>query len=215
MFLKIIQRCCGRATAFGLTVRTRLLCKSSGSLSYIDHRGGLKISWRDIKLGASVRISRNPRLEAISRWGNQYFAPSITIKDQTTIEQNVHISICGEFEIGQGCVISSAVFVTDLDHVVQSGISVQNTQIVHKKTTIGNCVFIGSGAKILAGARIGNNCIIGANAVVLGGVYPDGAILVGVPARVLQKTEVIGSASIPGNPNEKPDPAAADLSDLA
>lgn len=51
--------------------------------------------------------------------------------------------------------------------------------------TIGDNVFIGTGAKVLGGIRVGNNVRIGAGAVVLSDV-PDGATVVGVPARVVK-----------------------------
>jgi serine O-acetyltransferase len=50
--------------------------------------------------------------------------------------------------------------------------------------TIGDNVFIGTGAKVLGGIRIGDNVRIGANAVVLDDV-PAGATVVGIPARVV------------------------------
>ncbi len=50
--------------------------------------------------------------------------------------------------------------------------------------TIGDNVFIGTGAKVLGGIHVGNAVRIGANAVVLDDV-PDGATVVGIPARVV------------------------------
>ena len=49
--------------------------------------------------------------------------------------------------------------------------------------TIGDDVFIGTGAKLLGGIHIGDGARIGANAVVLSDV-PAGATAVGVPAKV-------------------------------
>ena len=51
---------------------------------------------------------------------------------------------------------------------------------------IGDYVYIGVGAKLLGGIKIGNNVKVGANAVVLEDV-PDGATVVGIPARILRK----------------------------
>lgn len=51
--------------------------------------------------------------------------------------------------------------------------------------TIGNDVFIGSGAKILGPINIGSNSKIGANSVVLNDV-PEGATVVGVAAKVVK-----------------------------
>jgi len=50
---------------------------------------------------------------------------------------------------------------------------------------VGNNVFIGSGAKILGKISVGNNSRIGANAVVISNV-PEGATVVGVPAKVVK-----------------------------
>lgn len=49
---------------------------------------------------------------------------------------------------------------------------------------IGNGVTLYSGAKIIGAIELGNNVTVGANAVVLESV-PDGATVVGVPARVV------------------------------
>lgn len=49
---------------------------------------------------------------------------------------------------------------------------------------IGDRVFVGAGAKIIGEVTIGNDVIIGANAVVTKDV-PDGAVVGGVPAKIL------------------------------
>lgn len=49
---------------------------------------------------------------------------------------------------------------------------------------LGDNVMISTGAKIIGKVRIGNNVIVGANAVVTKDV-PDNAIVVGVPAKIL------------------------------
>ena len=51
--------------------------------------------------------------------------------------------------------------------------------------SIGNNVYIGSGAYIMPGVTIGDNCIIGASAVVTKDI-PANSVAVGVPARVIR-----------------------------
>lgn len=57
--------------------------------------------------------------------------------------------------------------------------------IASKKTKIGNDVWIGQNAVIMAGVNIGDGAVIGSGAVVTKDV-PDYAIAVGVPAKVIK-----------------------------
>lgn len=55
---------------------------------------------------------------------------------------------------------------------------------------VGNNVFIGQNCTILLNTRIGNNSIIGAGSVVRG-KFPDNAIILGNPARVVTDMKVM------------------------
>ena len=71
--------------------------------------------------------------------------------------------------------------------VIESGVVIgaaRNGEPV-EVPTLGDDIFIGSGAKILGGIKIGSRVKIGANAVVLSDV-PDGATVVGIPAKVVK-----------------------------
>jgi serine O-acetyltransferase len=54
--------------------------------------------------------------------------------------------------------------------------------------TIGNDVFIATGAKILGDLKVGDNSVIGANAVVVKDV-PANCVVAGIPAKVI-KTDI-------------------------
>ena len=72
---------------------------------------------------------------------------------------------------------------------IGAGVTVGHRAIVHG-CTIGDDTLIGMGATILNGARIGRNCIVGANALVREGAdFPDGSLIVGVPARSVPASE--------------------------
>ena len=71
-----------------------------------------------------------------------------------------------------------------------------NEKTYKRHPTLGDNVFVGSGAKILGPVKIGSNAKIGANSVVLSDV-PEGATVVGVRAKVVK----IGGAPA-GRPEE-------------
>ncbi|HEV2543118.1 MAG TPA: gamma carbonic anhydrase family protein [Methylobacterium sp.] len=68
---------------------------------------------------------------------------------------------------------------------IGEGVTVGHGAIVHG-CTIGADTLIGMGATVLNGARIGRGCIVGANALVREGAeFPDGSLIVGVPAKAV------------------------------
>ena len=60
---------------------------------------------------------------------------------------------------------------------------------------LGDDIFVGAGAKIVGGIKIGSRVKIGANAVVLRDL-PDGATAVGVPARIVNRGEKVGTTDL-------------------
>lgn len=65
--------------------------------------------------------------------------------------------------------------------------------------TIGDNVYIGTGAKVIGRIQVGDNVVIGANAVVVRDV-PDDSMAVGIPARVRPRGEA--AADMPEDPEE-------------
>lgn len=56
--------------------------------------------------------------------------------------------------------------------------------------TLGDNALVGMGAIVLNGAKIGANCLVGAGALVAEGKsFPDGSLIVGVPARVVRSLD--------------------------
>lgn len=100
----------------------------------------------------------------------------VEIGDNFRIDHFGGIVISGYAKFGDNCVVRNGVTV---------GLRREGDPVAPH---IGNNVNIGAGAKILGRIRVGNNVDVGANAVVLHDV-PDDSIAVGVPAKVLPKTE--------------------------
>ena len=56
--------------------------------------------------------------------------------------------------------------------------------------TIGDKSLIGMGAIVLNGAKIGSNCLVGAGALITEGKeFPDGAVILGAPAKAVRETD--------------------------
>lgn len=76
------------------------------------------------------------------------------------------------------------------------GVTVGHRAIVHG-CTIGANSLIGMGATVLNGARIGRNCIVGANALVKEGAeFPDGSLIVGMPAKSIRSLDEASAADL-------------------
>jgi len=95
---------------------------------------------------------------------------------------------------GMGVVIGETAEIGN-DVLIYQGVVLGGTTLQKKKRhpTIGNNVVIGSAAILLGPITVGDGARIGANSVVVGSV-PPGAVVVGVPGRVVedrQKTSVM------------------------
>ena len=87
---------------------------------------------------------------------------------------------------GTGVVIGETTEIGD-DVLIYQGVTLGGTgkDVGKRHPTIGNNVMISSGAKVLGPFKVGDNARIAAGAVVLEEV-PEGATVVGVPARVVR-----------------------------
>ena len=93
----------------------------------------------------------------------------------------------GGLEIGDGCDISNGAVILSHSTVRRCITERQYPHIDFKPTRIGNHVFIGVNAVILAGCVIGDHSVIGAGAVVLEDTeIKPYSLVVGVPARVVR-----------------------------
>lgn len=143
------------------------------------------IGFRKIFIGKNVRIYPNVRLEVHGK------GSKLIINDNVGIAQNVHITTAGLLEICPGTTILANTFITDIDHLYEDiKLPVLEQGIKVKATRIGENCFIGMGAAIQAGTKLGNHCIVGSNSVVRG-TFDDYSVIVGAPAKVVKKYNLI------------------------
>ena len=93
---------------------------------------------------------------------------------------------------GMGVVIGETAEVGD-DCLIYQGVTLGGTGNERGKRhpTLGDCVVVGAGAKVLGSIRIGNNVKIGAGSVVVHNV-PDHSTVVGIPGRVVRTRVEVG-----------------------
>ena len=145
-----------------------------------------------IEIGSGFRAKRNLRLEAY--WEDHREAPPyIRIGDGVCMNYDVHIGAVRGIVIGNDVLIGSHVLITDHNHgnstmEMLRMKPLQRPLLTKGEVTVGNSVWIGENAVIMAGSRIGNNSIVGANTVVNGEV-PDFSVAVGNPMRIIRRNE--------------------------
>lgn len=108
------------------------------------------------------------------------FPANITIGDNCTLNHGVVIDARSKVTIGSNVRISS-------DTIIETAYLDKGTNETRrhdsKEITIGDNVWIASGAKILAGVTIGENAIVAAGAVVTKDI-PANSLAKGIPAEI-------------------------------
>ena len=111
--------------------------------------------------------------------------PELHIGNNVTIGRGTIISIKDKLVIGDYTLIGPYVHITDNNHSIDRNNLIKFQRSNIKPVQIGQDVWIGSGARILAGVTVGNGAVVGANAVVTHDVPPF-AVVGGVPAKIIR-----------------------------
>jgi maltose O-acetyltransferase len=108
----------------------------------------------------------------------------VFVGDHTHLGENVHLRGGGRLTIGKWCQIANNAIILTGNHKIDGELYYGRNIFIDVE--IGDNVWIGSNAIILAGVKIGKNSAIGAGAVVTKDVPPN-VIVAGVPARIIKK----------------------------
>lgn len=118
----------------------------------------------------------------------------ITLGDHVNLGFNCEIFSGSSVTVGRHGLFAAYTYLVGGGHDFERpDVPVLEQERVSRGITLGDNVWLGTGAKVLDGVRIGHDVVVGANAVVNADL-PDGAIAAGVPARVLRQREA-GSAT--------------------
>ena len=176
---------CGRNVVFGQNVVLRHPHKIHvGDNVVVDDNCLLDAKGegnRGIAIGSGVFIGRNTIFSCKNG--------DIDVEDGANIGFNCELFSASRVRIGRNTLLAAYCYVIGGDHDFSDpGRAVLEQSRSSQGVDVGEGVWLGAGAKVLDGVTIGNRAIVGAAAVVRDAV-PDGAIAVGIPARVIGHRE--------------------------
>jgi len=146
---------------------------------------------RMIRIGERVLIRKGARLEVVAGNGGEDHPPKITIGDGTSIQFYFHCGAAESIRIGKDVLIAGNVYITDHDHVFDDPIlpARRCPRIESSSVVIEDGAWLGEGCMVLKGVTVGARAVIAANSVVTKDV-PAGAIVAGVPARIIRQLNI-------------------------
>lgn len=146
---------------------------------------------KNISLGRGFTCGHKCRFESLPE-GLEKEEKTINIGDNVEINDFVHIAALKSVCIGNGVLIASKVFISDINHgcfdeELEYDIATvpQQQPLSSKPVVIEDNVWLGESVSVLSGVRIGKGSIIGAQSLVSKDI-PAYSIAVGVPAKVIK-----------------------------
>lgn len=110
---------------------------------------------------------------------------NITVGDFFYSNHNLIITDGAKVSFGDNVFVAPNCCFTIAEHAIDPELRKRGVEVA-KPINIGNNVWIGAGATVLAGVSIGDNTVIGAGSVVTKSI-PDNVVAVGVPCRIIRK----------------------------
>ena len=186
-FIKTLFNIIGNGDLIPLSRGCWYAIRTGNSVKIAYIKSPLKFSYKYIRWGKGLRVQKNCRIEAVTKYEGVRYIPSIILGNRVSFQQNAHVTCAERIEIGDNTAIASNVTITDIDHPYQDiYMPVERQPLKVKPVKIGRDCKIYNNAVILQGTVIGNHCVVGANSVVKGEI-PDYSIVVGCPARIIKR----------------------------
>lgn len=151
-----------------------------------DPRGQFNVIFPKVRIGEGTRLGNFVLIRS-----NTIIGSHSTIGSYVDIEGDV--SIGNNVSLQSGCYITRGVVIEDDVFCGPRVVTMNDKRICHRRKSltfeqegphIGRAARVGGGSIILPGVTIGANAFVGAGSVVTKNV-PEGAIVVGNPARVV------------------------------
>lgn len=201
LFNVLLDSCCnllGKRILWAFSLPTRVYFKLYNKLLHVCYpqwNGYIRnpillLGLRCFKVGKGTTFAPQAELTAWEQYRGFTYQPRIAIGCNCHFGRACHITAINEITIGDNLLTGQYIIISDNAHGDSTADQLYIPPSERKLTTkgpvrIGNNVWIGDRVAILSGVTIGDGAIIGSNAVVTRDV-PAGAVVGGVPARVLK-----------------------------
>lgn len=144
-----------------------------------------------VHVGKRFQSGPGLRIEALKKYGTQFFSPRIKIGNNVSFGYNCHLGAINNISICDNVMIGSQVLITDHQHGSLSSeelnvIAAQRPLTSKGPVCIKENVWIGDNVIIMPNITIGKNAVIGANAVVTKDI-PENSVAGGIPAKVIKQ----------------------------
>ncbi len=159
-------------------------------------RGSVVHGAKHIVLGKGIRARSGLWIEAITRYREQAFHPSLSIEDGVCFSDNVYISCIDRIVIKKNVLMGSRISISDHSHGIYKGEqqSLPSEPPARRKlggggpVLIGENVWVGDNVIIVGPVTIGDGAVLAANSVIHGDV-PPATIVAGAPAKPIKRFE--------------------------
>lgn len=138
-------------------------------------------NWKDITIGHHVALDTGVTLLC----SGPITGEKLVIGAGTYVNRYTMFDAHERLDIGRNCMIGPNCYLTDGNHGIARGLSIQSQPMSSKPVTLHDDVWLGAGVSVLAGVQIGEGAVIGAGSVVTKDVLAN-AIVAGVPAQILK-----------------------------
>ncbi|HXE60068.1 MAG TPA: acetyltransferase [Gemmatimonadaceae bacterium] len=168
----------------------KVVISQADLVQLLDQGGALPCRATQVVLGLG---DNDARMRAASRAGRALMQPLVhpaaTVSESAKLGAGTVVFagavVNAAATIGIGVVINSAA-VVEHDCTIGDGAHIAPGAVLTGGVSVGRGTLVGARAVVLPGIAIGDDAMVGAGAVVTGDV-PAGAVVAGVPARVLRQ----------------------------
>lgn len=178
---------CYRASMYSRKYCMLFKCRKVWFCRYLNHTKGEQY----FQIGEGTSFGKMAVLTAWDEYEGSKFTPSVKIGDNCNFGDYLHLTCVNGIKIGDSVLTGRWVTISDNGHGNTDYETLKKPPLKRKLVSkgsieIGNNVWIGDKATILAGVKIGESAVIAANAVVTKDVPPY-SVVAGNPARILRK----------------------------